>query len=59
MEFFLIFDHIIDYKLMAQLSLSKDYAKLNPKEQENLLVLLRQALKKALQINSIFIRIKF
>lgn len=47
MEFFLIFDHIIDYKLMAQLSLSKDYAKLNPKEQEkNLLVLLRQALKK-------------
>lgn len=59
MEFFLIFDHIIDYKLMAQLSLSKDYAKLNPKEQEKFASAFEASLKKALQINSIFIRIKF
>ncbi|EPI8309973.1 ABC transporter substrate-binding protein, partial [Campylobacter jejuni] len=31
---FKLFDSIIDYKLMAKLSLSKNYSKLTPKEQE-------------------------
>ncbi|EAI6868817.1 toluene tolerance protein [Campylobacter coli] len=44
---FLIFDHIIDYKLMAQLSLSKDYAKLNPKEQEKFASAFEASLKKS------------
>lgn len=43
---FKLFDSIIDYKLMAKLSLSKNYSKLNPKEQENLPQPLKQVLKK-------------
>ncbi|EAI7266307.1 toluene tolerance protein [Campylobacter coli] len=46
-EIFQIFDHIIDYKLMAQLSLSKDYSKLSPKEQEKFTIAFEASLKKS------------
>ena len=44
---FKLFDSIIDYKLMAKLSLSKNYSKLNPKEQEKFTTAFETSLKKS------------
>lgn len=44
---FKLFDSIIDYKLMAKLSLSKNYSKLNPKEQEKFTTAFEASLKKS------------
>lgn len=46
-EIFKLFDSIIDYKLMAKLSLSKNYFKLNPKEQEKFTTAFEASLKKS------------
>lgn len=42
---FKLFDSIIDYKLMAKLSLSKNYSKLTPKEQEKFTTAFETSLK--------------
>lgn len=44
---FKLFDSIIDYKLMAKLSLSKNYSKLNSKEQEKFTTAFETSLKKS------------
>ncbi|EAL5963442.1 phospholipid-binding protein MlaC [Campylobacter jejuni] len=44
---FKLFDSIIDYKLMAKLSLSKNYSKLNSKEQEKFTTAFEASLKKS------------
>ncbi|MBK1972254.1 MlaC/ttg2D family ABC transporter substrate-binding protein [Campylobacter sp. TTU_617] len=46
-EIFKLFDHIIDYKLMAKLSLSKYYNNLNKEEQEKFTQAFEENLKKS------------
>ncbi|MBZ7942429.1 MlaC/ttg2D family ABC transporter substrate-binding protein [Campylobacter molothri] len=46
-QIFKLFDDIIDYKLMAKLSLSKNYDKLSKKEQEEFSKAFEQSLKKS------------
>ena len=46
-EIFKLFDHIIDYKLMAQLTLSKNYSQLNQEEQEKFTTVFEASLKKS------------
>lgn len=44
---FKLFDNIIDYKLMAKLSLSKNYSQLNKEEQEKFITAFETSLKKS------------
>lgn len=44
---FKLFDNIIDYKLMAKLSLSKNYSRLNQEEQEKFTTAFEASLKKS------------
>ncbi|MBM0637606.1 ABC transporter substrate-binding protein [Campylobacter sp. VicNov18] len=46
-EIFKLFNNIIDYKLMAQLSLSQNYSKLSPEEQEKFTLAFESSLKKS------------